>query len=174
MEIRKYLDQKISTYLAISLLIVIFFAVVSQISSVGRSQRESVEAAGRMYDAALNRTDGHGCSIEAGYSWCEGKKKCLRTWEEQCPKKANFKKIGNYVAKPIEGIANEKPVFVYEEPGSPALEVVLVFDDDSQCDFGQGEAPCLDHLTSGERVSVEGYYEEKMRTLTVINLNSAE
>jgi hypothetical protein len=29
--------------------------------------------------------DEHGCLIGAGYSWCEGKKKCLRTWEEACP-----------------------------------------------------------------------------------------
>lgn len=29
--------------------------------------------------------DEHGCLIPAGYSWCEQKKKCLRTWEESCP-----------------------------------------------------------------------------------------
>jgi len=28
--------------------------------------------------------DKHGCLIPAGYSWCEVKKKCLRTWEEPC------------------------------------------------------------------------------------------
>jgi len=28
--------------------------------------------------------DSHGCLIAAGYSWCEAKQKCLRTWEEQC------------------------------------------------------------------------------------------
>ncbi|MCJ7827948.1 hypothetical protein MUP65_02270 [Patescibacteria group bacterium] len=29
-------------------------------------------------------TDEHGCLMAAGYSWCEPKEKCLRTWEEPC------------------------------------------------------------------------------------------
>lgn len=28
--------------------------------------------------------DGYGCKGSAGYSWCETKQKCLRTWEELC------------------------------------------------------------------------------------------
>lgn len=28
--------------------------------------------------------DEHGCIASAGYSWCEAKQKCLRTWEEPC------------------------------------------------------------------------------------------
>lgn len=28
--------------------------------------------------------DEHGCIGSAGYSWCEAKQKCLRTWEESC------------------------------------------------------------------------------------------
>ncbi|MFH0853189.1 MAG: hypothetical protein V1853_02180 [bacterium] len=28
--------------------------------------------------------DEHGCIGSAGYSWCEAKQKCLRTWEEDC------------------------------------------------------------------------------------------
>lgn len=28
--------------------------------------------------------DEHGCLIPAGYTWCEEKQKCLRTWEEEC------------------------------------------------------------------------------------------
>ncbi len=30
-------------------------------------------------------TDEHGCMLMAGYTWCESKQKCLRTWEEDCP-----------------------------------------------------------------------------------------
>ena len=26
----------------------------------------------------------HGCIGSAGYTWCEVKNKCLRTWEEEC------------------------------------------------------------------------------------------
>ncbi len=28
--------------------------------------------------------DEHGCLVAAGYTWCENKGKCLRTWEEPC------------------------------------------------------------------------------------------
>lgn len=31
-----------------------------------------------------NDKDEHGCIPSAGYSWCELKQKCLRTWEEPC------------------------------------------------------------------------------------------
>ncbi|KKP86190.1 MAG: hypothetical protein UR89_C0030G0003 [Candidatus Roizmanbacteria bacterium GW2011_GWA2_35_8] len=31
-----------------------------------------------------NDLDEHGCKGSAGYSWCEGKQKCLRVWEEPC------------------------------------------------------------------------------------------
>lgn len=29
--------------------------------------------------------DEYGCLIAAGYSWCQSKEKCIRTWEEDCP-----------------------------------------------------------------------------------------
>ncbi len=29
-------------------------------------------------------TDNHGCLIAAGYSWCDAKNKCIRSWEENC------------------------------------------------------------------------------------------
>lgn len=28
--------------------------------------------------------DAHGCVWDGGYSWCESKAKCLRSWEEPC------------------------------------------------------------------------------------------
>lgn len=28
--------------------------------------------------------DSHGCIGSAGYTWCDEKQKCLRTWEEAC------------------------------------------------------------------------------------------
>ncbi len=28
--------------------------------------------------------DSHGCIPSAGYSWCEAKQQCLRTWETPC------------------------------------------------------------------------------------------
>lgn len=29
--------------------------------------------------------DDHGCLISGGYSWCESKNTCLRSWENSCP-----------------------------------------------------------------------------------------
>jgi len=34
--------------------------------------------------------DEHGCLSAAGYTWCESKQKCLRTWEEGCPSEQEF------------------------------------------------------------------------------------
>lgn len=31
-----------------------------------------------------NDSDSHGCKGSAGYTWCEAKGKCLRSWEENC------------------------------------------------------------------------------------------
>lgn len=31
-----------------------------------------------------NDSDIHGCKASAGYSWCEGKQKCIRPFEENC------------------------------------------------------------------------------------------
>ncbi len=34
--------------------------------------------------AVGGQTDGHGCLVAAGYSWCEALGKCIRQWEEDC------------------------------------------------------------------------------------------
>jgi hypothetical protein len=39
--------------------------------------------------------DSHGCLIAAGYSWCEIKNKCLRTWEEKCEANINANALKN-------------------------------------------------------------------------------
>ncbi len=31
------------------------------------------------------QTDEHGCLPAAGYTWCESRRECLRTWEVDCP-----------------------------------------------------------------------------------------
>jgi len=41
-----------------------------------------------------NETDEHGCLLMAGYTWCEPKQRCIRTWEEEC--------IAEDVKKPIK------------------------------------------------------------------------
>jgi len=39
-------------------------------------------------------SDEHGCKASAGYSWCEEKGKCLRTWEESCSPDSGGEVIG--------------------------------------------------------------------------------
>lgn len=51
--------------------------------------------------------DIHGCIGSAGYTWCEVKQKCLRSWEEQCDEKAadlinNEPIVNQEVQKPEE------------------------------------------------------------------------
>lgn len=31
-----------------------------------------------------NDQDSHGCKASAGYSWCQAKQTCIRSWEEYC------------------------------------------------------------------------------------------
>lgn len=74
-------------------------------------------------------------------------------FRRECQKGAqgNFSTEGNYVV--IDG----RPVFLYEEPGNPAVKLNLFFDVESICDFGQGEGKCNVHqLKSGDRVFIEG------------------
>jgi len=40
--------------------------------------------------------DAHGCIPSAGYSWCEGKNKCLRIWEEPCTAQDRAEKAKTY------------------------------------------------------------------------------
>lgn len=45
----------------------------------------SIFAAGCTQKPIGGEKDEHGCLLMAGYTWCESKQKCLRTWEEECP-----------------------------------------------------------------------------------------
>ena len=59
--------------------------------------------------------DEHGCLIAAGYSWCESKQKCLRTWEEECPPEtggtpaANDSDTGEITAGNVTTPVSESP-----------------------------------------------------------------
>jgi len=46
--------------------------------------KKNVEKGQNQDNLIGGQTDEHGCLIPAGYSWCEEKQKCLRTWEESC------------------------------------------------------------------------------------------
>ena len=37
-----------------------------------------------------NDSDSHGCKGSAGYSWCDAKQECIRSWEENCSQPDNL------------------------------------------------------------------------------------
>ncbi|MFA5643834.1 MAG: hypothetical protein WC949_04705 [Candidatus Paceibacterota bacterium] len=175
MSIRETLNRKIPSFvlLIVGGAFIIFTAV--ELYYFNQIQKEISETVNQTYNLIGGDTDAHGCLIGAGYSWCQAKQKCLRPWEEKCEEgiAVDFNKIGN--------LANNSPdknkdgwVLVYEEPGKPAIEAVLVFDENNPCVFIPGEDPCSpDRLEIGQRVRVEGTQEENSNTVAVkwIELN---
>lgn len=55
-------------------------------------------------------TDEGGCLIAAGYSWCEVKNKCLRTWEEPCLTEDTQRLVETYLSENISELSPEKEV----------------------------------------------------------------
>jgi hypothetical protein len=54
--------------------------------------------------------DEHGCLGSAGYTWCEEKKKCLRTWEEECPAKEEKDILAPApIPKPLPSPSSDSP-----------------------------------------------------------------
>jgi hypothetical protein len=109
--------------------------------------------------------DANGCLVAAGYSWCQLKQKCLRIWEETCDSRVNFSEIGNLVNR------GDELVLVYEEPGKPALQKTLVFEQASRCNKGTGEVSCMGiSFENGDRAFVEGRAEEGRLTVILLRL----
>ena len=51
----------------------------------GETTSQPVQVVMPAHERAIGgETDAHGCIGPAGYSWCETKQKCLRSWEEPC------------------------------------------------------------------------------------------
>ena len=68
--------------------------IVLVIAVVGIYYIASNNNSSRVSNMVGNDRDIHGCIGSAGYSWCEAKKICIRSWEEYCtatpPKTAMF------------------------------------------------------------------------------------
>jgi hypothetical protein len=74
---------------------------------------------------------------------------------------ADFEDRGNIINQ------NGQWIFVYEEPGAPALTVVLNFTDNSLCQFNSEASKCnLDELSNGMRIQVEGRKVDDQLTVT--------
>jgi len=76
---RKYISI-IIVLIIVSLLITAFFIFKQKKSSSSENPPNNIVGGDK---------DQHGCIGSAGYSWCETKGKCLRTWEEACDETIN-------------------------------------------------------------------------------------
>lgn len=74
-------------------------------SSTNASQLEASSAENGQVESIGGEKDEHGCLIGAGYSWCETKQKCLRSWEESCQAESAKKgTVEGSLGYPSEGI----------------------------------------------------------------------
>lgn len=167
-------NKKLLIWLVMILLIINTVLLIYQLTCKScRSGNSNEEIIGGDKDAG-------GCLIAAGYSWCEAKQKCLRVWEEKCELTSsltpNFVKTGNLVATAVDGKTDEGWSLLYEEPGKPALKVNLIFSDESLCDQGSGNQPCLilSSFAIGERVKVEGMESEDDNKVTVFKMTQVK
>ncbi len=68
-------------------------------------------------------TDEHGCMLMAGYTWCEAKQKCLRTWEEFCESEYASPAQGQAIELARAYVMNTTP---YKEENGRNLEVIKI------------------------------------------------
>jgi len=71
--------------LIVALLTLFFIAGCVQTEQEIEEAEEMATITGQTEEPIGGETDEHGCLSAAGYTWCESKQKCLRTWEEECP-----------------------------------------------------------------------------------------
>jgi hypothetical protein len=69
-----------------------------------------------------NDKDEHGCIASAGYTWCESKQKCLRTWEEDCPAEEEEEEEVCSSATVLSKYDFENMILVDAEIGYPEID----------------------------------------------------
>lgn len=65
-------------------LLLLAVAATWPLASAGEIAEPKIAAEDEPYIVVGKHKDGEKCLGSAGYSWCEKKQKCLRTWEEAC------------------------------------------------------------------------------------------
>ena len=79
---KNVLNIALTAFLALALIAIGVYAYRGRLAHKGGEPAENQPAESEQLIGG--QTDDHGCLIAAGYSWCEAKQKCLRTWEEAC------------------------------------------------------------------------------------------
>jgi putative hemolysin len=72
--------------------------------------------------------DEHGCIPSAGYTWCESKQKCLRTWEEECPN------TNTQIANPASVNCTDQGGTLEIKDGPAGEYGICYFEDNRQCE----------------------------------------
>jgi hypothetical protein len=85
--------------------------------------------------------DSHGCLSGAGYSWCELKKKCLRTWEEPCSEGNDMTANWDTYTSSIFGFSIKYPKGWYELENKGIDSFVVFFSPNKLSIVPQSEGP---------------------------------
>lgn len=76
-------NKKIASELAVGIVLILAITIGGIVLWQNKSNnQQSVDSKQRQMVG--NDRDEHGCIGSAGYTWCEEKQKCLRSWEEEC------------------------------------------------------------------------------------------
>jgi len=76
--------RKVSTFLGIIIIVVVALVLFGGVFAWQYYEKTPNTENDNHPEVIGGDKDSHGCLIAAGYSWCEEKQKCLRTWEESC------------------------------------------------------------------------------------------
>lgn len=98
-------------------------------------------------------TDEHDCLISAGYSWCENKQKCLRTWEETCIINLENIESGQIISSPLV-IKGEAPGTWFFEASFP----INLYDNNDQS-LAQGYASAQKDWMTTDTIPFEAVLE---------------
>ena len=116
-----------------------------------------------------------GCSPDNSHQVkvCDcGTDKCFNGTQCAPVNVTDFSKTGNII-KNNPGLKGNVWYLVYEEPGSPALNAELIFDQASQCIIDGKTNPCSSvSLENGERVKIDG--QEKDTGVLVTTLTKQD
>ncbi|MFA5013188.1 MAG: hypothetical protein WC520_01350 [Candidatus Paceibacterota bacterium] len=93
----------------------------------------------------------------------------IQNQEQEQQEEINFKQTGNIV-KDNPGLEPNQWYLVYEQPGAPALNVKLSFDNNIVCLSNEAATPCSQVLAQGARVEIQGVKEDNTVLVKIITV----